>query len=772
VVAVLLALWAMAGAVVDARTAVLEPDDNGVLFTTVTYLLHGQIPITDFYEPYGIALGVPGVVPHLLGFDGADALRVAYGVFPALMLFLLTLFLWRRVGWKLAVLVGTVSICENVPRYAMGYVPVFGFGLMIDRLARRTSTGSLREIAECDARGLMACSAVLSLAGWARPDYADFAVVWAVILAAALRGRRRWTLPLITVGFALLPTFIVIVTGGATHLFWILRYLLTTYHAQRGSPVVWHLFTDRFSELVHFQFGQLGNPAWVNATYGVGGVVVIAAVCMLSTRRGRDRLFRSDPTLVLPLMIVICALVLYSQAAAFDGPYGQLGVPIFWAAGALLVRRLPGWVLGAVILILAYPLVIQSSPGGIIDGAKNPPPIGPPTVARLDIPNGGAPDYAALQGVWRELGLDGRPTVSVELRNDVTWGGDAIVGFLLNAPAAAWPLTYDPGLVNRADVEQGTVQQLCQNRAPVVQIDHDYPYPAGRPVYVGSRLLDEFLATDYYVRAHAGEYRILLPSTPRCVLPQSLSDASLARLRDNWIQRGGPAEAGAIAVLLMDRERAAGRPVDPVNASAAAMGGYVLTPSEIPTGSLGPALTALFNGPAHQSMTAAAAAHWPSDIEALAAQTAWVDNHAPGQPGQAAAGQAVVAMALRHPNWPQAISNLAAVEPPNAALIRALSSGAKGIVQFDQWRLNWYISQGQLNGEIEADLALIGDYVRTDDPLNAADAEFHMAGLKGLPPGCAQLLRQRAGQKPGIGLNAASGPAPTCNLPAFAHASL
>ncbi len=762
----------MAGEVVGARTAVLEPDDNGVLFTTVTYLLHGQIPITDFYEPYGIALGVPGVVPHLLGFDGADALRVTYGVFPALMVFLVTLFLWRRVGWKLAVLVGTVSICENVPRYAMGYVPVFGFALMVDRLARRTSTGSLREIAERDPRGLMACSAVLSLAGWARPDYADFAVVWAVILAAALRGRRRWTLSLITVGFALLPSLVVIVTGGATHLFWILRYLLTTYHAQRGSPVVWHLFTDRFSELLHFQFGQLGNPAWVDATYAVGGAVVIAAVCMLFTRRGRDRLFRSDPTLVLPLMIVICGLVLYSQAAAFDGPYGQLGVPIFWGAGALLVRRLPGAVLGAVILVLAYPLVVQSSPGAIIDGAKNPPPIGLPTVAHLNIPNGGAPDYAALQRVWGALGLDGRPTVSVELRNDVTWGGDAVVGFLLNAPAAAWPLTYDPGLVNREDVEQGTVQQLCQNRAPVVQIDHDYPYPAGRPVNVGSRVLDEFLATDYYVRAHAGEYRILLPSTPRCVLPQSMSDASLARLRDNWIQRGGPAEAGAIGVLLMDRERAAHQPVDPADASAAAMGGYTLTSDELPPDPLGPALLALYAGPAHQSMATAAATRWPSDIEALAAQTAWVDNHAPGQPGQAAAGQAVVAMALRHPNWPQAIANLTAVEPPSPSLIKALSRGAKGIVQFDQWRLNWYISQRQLSGEIEASLALISDYVRMDDPLNAADAEFHMAGLQGLDPGCAQLLRLRAGQKPGIGLSSAQATLPTCRVPAFVHAAL
>ena len=132
-VASILALWTFAGQFVDARVAILEPDDNGVLFSTVTYLLHGQIPITDFYEPYGIGLGIPGVIPHLLGFDSALALRVTYGVLPALMTFLVTLFLWRRVRWELAVLGGVVSVTCSVPRYAMGFAPLFAFGLMIDR---------------------------------------------------------------------------------------------------------------------------------------------------------------------------------------------------------------------------------------------------------------------------------------------------------------------------------------------------------------------------------------------------------------------------------------------------------------------------------------------------------------------------------------------------------------------------------------------------------------------------------------------------------------
>src|SRR5436305_1847682 len=118
VAGIALGLYAFATQVVNARFAILEPDDNGVLFTTVTYLLHGQIPISDFYQPYGIAMGLPGILPHLLGYDGAFALRLTYGLFPALVTCLVTVFVWRRCGWKLGLLVGVVSLSSTVARYS------------------------------------------------------------------------------------------------------------------------------------------------------------------------------------------------------------------------------------------------------------------------------------------------------------------------------------------------------------------------------------------------------------------------------------------------------------------------------------------------------------------------------------------------------------------------------------------------------------------------------------------------------------------------------
>jgi hypothetical protein len=75
----LLVLWSFMIMAVGARVSILGRFNDGIEYTIVTYLLHGQIPFTDFYEPYGLGLGIPGVFPHLLGFDGAFALRLTYG---------------------------------------------------------------------------------------------------------------------------------------------------------------------------------------------------------------------------------------------------------------------------------------------------------------------------------------------------------------------------------------------------------------------------------------------------------------------------------------------------------------------------------------------------------------------------------------------------------------------------------------------------------------------------------------------------------------------
>jgi hypothetical protein len=755
-----LAAWCYVIMIVAARVDILERFDGGIEYTTVTYLLHGQLPFTDFYEPYGIGLGIPGVVPHILGFDGVFTLRLVYGLFPAIVTLFATLLVWRRCGAAIGLLVGFMTLVSTSPRYSMGFTALFGFALMVDYAVRRTSSGTLQEAAEKHPRLIIAASAVCSLAGWARTEYAIFAVLWAVVMIVVLpHNRRRWILALATLLMAALPTLIVLVTGGLQHLWWFVSYTFSSsesgFHAQRGHEIEWHQFIERLNELVHFQFGASTAGSLVGS-YGLGLLVIVVSGVALVIPSWR-RLLTRDRSYLTLIMVLACAVVLYGQSARFSAVYGEIGNPVFWVAAALLVRRLSPWALVAVLALVAYPFVPSVSPGAIYGIWK----VRPPTANRVEVPgfnripmdeDGSAASMAALISEWHALGLQGRATVDVELRNDVAWGNEAIVGYVLNAPAAAWPLTYDPGLVNTAAVERGTVAELCHDRAPVVQNNSDYPYPPGVKVFVGSRLLDEFLAVDYEVRAVAGFYRILLPSTSRCELPAALGDRALESLGERWLEKGELAEAGALAIARLERAHARREALSASDAALAALGGYTLAPDELPPGELGAALRGLAPGAASSTgLAATAAEQWPNDVQRLAVQTSWIAHRVPGEPETAAASAAVYSLALRHANWPQAIANLSAIQPPSRGLLATLErSGAGGSPGFDRWQRDYFLQSSDVIEAVKAGVALVRDYERLRDPVDAGGAELELAGYPGLTPACAVALQRNAARRPGV----------------------
>jgi hypothetical protein len=407
------------------------------------------------------------------------------------------------------------------------------------------------------------------------------------------------------------------------------------------------------------------------------------------------------------------------------------------------------------VVLVAYPFIPGIAPGTIYDAWTSRPAVDNralvPGFNRVPFAGDeGAASMAALDAEWRSLGFTGRATVSVELRNDVAWGNEAIVGFLLDAPAAAWPLTYDPGLVNTAKVERSTIHELCANRAPVVQGNGDYPYPAGVRVYVGSRLLDEFLAANYRIVAFAGYYRVLVPSTPRCELPQSLTDTELEARGERWLREGEPAPAGALAIARLERGATSGRE-RASDAALAALGGYTLKQAQVPSGPLGVALEALGQStPTASGLAAIASYPWPTDVQRLAAQTAWIVHRAPSEPDTAQAAAAVLALALRHADWPQAITNVSAVQPPTRPLFATLSGrGARGMPAFDRWRRGYFVEGGDVGPSIVAGIELIEDYIRRRDPIETAKAEDELATYPGVAPECALALQRRAATRPG-----------------------
>jgi hypothetical protein len=249
----------------------------------------------------------------------------------------------------------------------------------------------------------------------------------------------------------------------------------------------------------------------------------------------------------------------------------------------------------------------------------------------------------------------------------------------------------------------------------------------------------------------AGYYRILLPSGPRCVLPDQVGSAALASRRDVLVVQGQLAAAGALASALIEREQSAGRPADAIDAATAALGGYTLTPAQIPGGALGDALRTLMDGLPRSGLAAAAARAWPSPLEELAAQTAWAAHAQVGTPAERqAAASTVERFAVTHAGWPTAISNAAAVWPPSEAVFRRLAArGARGVA-FDTWRWSFYSHAGPAALAIESGLAVIADDVRADDPVDAGNAELALAGYPGVSGGCALYLLRHAAARPGM----------------------
>jgi hypothetical protein len=300
----------------------------------------------------------------------------------------------------------------------------------------------------------------------------------------------------------------------------------------------------------------------------------------------------------------------------------------------------------------------------------------------------------------------------------------------------------------------------------VVQATAYYPYPPGVKPYVGSRLLDEFLAANYQVRAVAGFYRILQPATPACVLPRQLSEAELQQGAERWLAAGEIAAAGALAGERVERARKQHRPIDASDAALLALGGYTPKPGELPPGLLGTALGTLSPGaPAVPGLAGAAAHDWPDDFERLAVQTAWIGHRVQGEPGTVPAAAAVGTLAMRHADWPQAIANLIAIEPPGPQLFSTLEArGAAGMPTFDRWRRDYFAQVGDQRSTIAAGVALARDYVHRDDPVEAGQAELQLAAYPGVTPGCALALRRSAGRRPGVRSPAPPG-GPPCTQP-------
>lgn len=188
--------------------------------------------------------------------------------------------------------------------------------------------------------------------------------------------------------------------------------------------------------------------------------------------------------------------------------------------------------------------------------------------------------FEGLQGFWRRHGKPKGRVFTVNRRNDLAFANEAIVYWFLDARPASWATTFDPGLADRGSVQRRTARDLCETRAPVVQLVGPHGQTEFEPFEHFSRYLDQYLALNYRAVGTAGLYRFLLPEVVACTFPERATQAEIERRREVLLTRDELPEAGALSVLLVERATAKGRlPTAEVLAGAGLGGYWVLTMS-------------------------------------------------------------------------------------------------------------------------------------------------------------------------------------------------
>ncbi|MBI5104847.1 MAG: hypothetical protein HZB46_07660, partial [Solirubrobacterales bacterium] len=676
----------LVGAVVLARrawwasNAPIARFDHGIELASITMTRHGLLNLADYYQPYGIGLGVPGALISWLGIDGLFAERVVYSLFIALAAGLAVALVLRLRGPAPAAVAAIACLVPGSARYAWGMAAVLGALLLVTMVAQRGGMASLREVHARRPRVVLAASAIVSLAAYARYEYLAFGLVWAVVLLVLLRGARGRRMQAgVAAGLALVPTAMVVVAGGARWLYEFVQYSAGgDFHRLRGIPIDWGAFPAFVGDLAHLRVDDV--HAAIVASYGVGAVAVVLAV--LALRR------RDDPAValgVLPLLLPVCALVLYGNAQRFSDGYGVAALPVFWTTALLALPVVAGrWRTAALVAagLLALTLLGPYTPSSLRGEERfaDAKEVGfREAVRKL----GTVPlddewkMLAALPAVWRAHGHAGQPTLVVTDHNDGPNGNEPIIYWLLDAPAAAWPVTYDPGLVDREVVQRDAVRRLCASRAPVVQHGDYLPE---RPLH-GSTLLDEHLAWNTKVQATAGAYRVRVLERGRCDDPRRATPAALRAREQALLDRDDLASAGIVAAL---RARRSGRPA-PADVALATTAGSWLPDDAFPAGPVGSLLRGVRDGSPAGTAAAVQAARGEDALVRLAVLRAWVGRRE-GDP------QAVTPELFRlldeRPSWGAVLRTVAAVVPLDlGALDRLARRGARGAA-FERARLD------------------------------------------------------------------------------------
>ncbi len=668
-VGLLFAALHFARSVTDSLRMPIERFDEGIQLSSGWFVSQGELPLRDFYQPYGPGFGVPGAISHWVFGDSVFADRLVYMLAPAALTAVAYVFMTRRSGWKYGVVLALFTLPASVTRYSLCWLAILVGLLIAQRAIDATRERSFAAGIAARPWAFLIAGCAMATAGWVRGEYTIAAVAWGALVLFAgreLPRRRRIAIAAVPVALALLPYAAVVVTGGAEELGRWAGYAIHDFRKYRGQPI---------------DLGPLGNydsdAARLLFSYVAGVLLALVWIVHVGARAlGRRGLLAPDRTLVAPFLALLAAFATYAQSVRFSPANGVAVLPGI-AAACLVQRfriRLPGRALaaGAAVLAIAFLPLLQpfvDMPGDAL-GARdlNTAPEQVPDLDLVPVSKGDWPSMAAIHALWRQRGLAGRPVLATNRRNDLAYANGAYLPWFLHAPPGAWITTYDPGIADRDSVQRDATAQLCRNRAPVVEENQDpvaISNGAFRPQDHLSRHLDEYIALNYGSDAVVGVYRLRLPDASGCVQPDSVDDATVRARRERALRRDDTPQAAALSVLLVERAEAAGRRAATDDVAGALLGGYWVPDTQMPQGPVRAGLLALRSRHVVPGEAAATAAPGGA-LTRLATTTAYTTYRPDGASHRELLSVIRALMGVVHDagRWPAAVHNLFALQPP------------------------------------------------------------------------------------------------------------
>jgi hypothetical protein len=764
-VGLLLGLVHYARRVVDALTFPIERFDEGIQLSSGWFISHGELPLRDFYQPYGPGFGVPGAIARWLLGDGVLADRLVYMLAPAALTTVAYVWMTRRRDWRYGLALAVLTLPSAVPRYALCWLAIFAALLIAERaLAGRSFAAALA------ARPwtFLAAGAVMSSAAWVRAEYGIAVVVWGLLVlfrGGELERGRRLLVALVPVLLAAAPYLWILIAGGSTELGRWAGYALRDFRHYRGQPIDLGLLAHYDLEASRVLFSYVAGAA----------VALLWAVQLAQRARRRPGPIAPDPTLVAPFLALLAAFATYAQSVRFSAENGVAvlpGIAAAWLALRLRVR-VPDrrWVLvGAVLLAVAFLPMLKTyvtlPADAIAIKDQNEAPEPTPRLAHIPVRNAEWPSMAAIHALWHERGLAGRPVLATNRRNDLTYANGAYLPWFLNAPPAAWITTYDPGLADRDSVQRDATAELCRNRAPVVEEDIDPSASSNGafgPDNYRSRRLDEFIALNYRSSAVVRFYRLRLRDTTRCVQPASVSAGAVRARREFALRADDTPQAAALSVLLVERAQAAGRRAAPDDVAGALLGGFWVPDSQLPGGPQRPGLLAL-RGRTTVPGEAAAAEAPGSPLTRLATTTAYVTYRPPGAPRAelTAVLRALVGLTHSAGRWPATVRSLFSLQPPDAPVLADVERHGGGGPELERIRFDSLSHGGRPREAIASGLRLAR--LQVSRPLDQGQTLVNLAGVFDAAGdhGCAARARAIGDGVPGVHAVGAENAAAAC----------